>query len=65
MSMPNAHQCFWSSEKFKEHEMTKATTSPMKKKKDKPTRFSQHLVAKKNESLTIKKVWSHVVLLET
>ena len=37
----------------------------MKKKKDKPTRFSQHLVAKKNESLMIKKVWSHVVLLET
>ena len=37
----------------------------MKKKKDKPTRFSQYVVAKKNESLTIKKVWSHVVLLET
>ena len=30
---------------------------PMKKKKEKPTRFSQHLVAQKNESLTIKKVW--------
>ena len=28
----------------------------MKKKKDKPTRFSQRLVAKKNESVTLKKV---------
>ena len=36
---------------------------PPLKKKDKPTRFSQRLVAKKNESLTIKKVWSHVLLL--
>ena len=30
---------------------------PMKKKKEKPTRFSQRLVAERNESLTIKKVW--------
>ena len=30
---------------------------PMKKKKEKPTRFSQRLVAQRNESLTIKKVW--------
>ena len=30
---------------------------PMKKKKEKPTRFSQHLVAQRNETLTIKKVW--------
>ena len=30
---------------------------PMKKKKEKPTRFSQHLVAQRNESLMIKKVW--------
>ena len=29
---------------------------PMKKK-EKPTRFSQRLVAQRNESLTIKKVW--------
>ena len=30
---------------------------PMKKKKKKPTHFSQRLVAQRNESLTIKKVW--------
>ena len=30
---------------------------PMKKKKEKPTRFSQRLVAQRNESLRIKKVW--------
>ena len=30
---------------------------PMKKKKEKATHFSQHLVAQRNESLTIKKVW--------
>ena len=30
---------------------------PMKKKKEKPTHFSQRLVAQRNESLTIKKVW--------
>ena len=30
---------------------------PMNKKKEKPTRFSQRLVAQRNESLTIKKVW--------
>ena len=30
---------------------------PMKKKKEKPTCFSQRLVAQRNESLTIKKVW--------
>ena len=29
----NAGQCFWSSENFKEHEMTKATTSPHDEKK--------------------------------
>ena len=58
MSMPNVGQCFWSSENFKEHETTKATTSPHEEKKgEKPTRFSQHLVAQRNESLTIKKVW--------
>ena len=62
--MPNVGQCFWSSENCKEHEMTKATTYPMKKKKDKPTRFSQRLVAKKNESVTLKKVCSHVVLFQ-
>ena len=56
--MPNMGQCFWSSENFKEHEMTKATTSPQEeKKKEKPTHFSQCLVAQKNESLMIKKVW--------
>ena len=30
---------------------------PMKKKKEKPTHFSQRLVAQRNETLTIKKVW--------
>ena len=29
---------------------------PMKKKKDKPTHFSHHLVAKRNESVALKKV---------
>ena len=62
--MPNAGQCFWSSEHCKEHETTKATTTPHEEKKDKPTCFSQHLVAKKNESVTLKKVWSHVVLFQ-
>ena len=30
---------------------------PLKKKKNKPTRFSQRLVAKKNETVTLTKVW--------
>ena len=30
---------------------------PMKKKKEKPTHFSQCVVAQRNESITIKKVW--------